>query len=238
MNRKDFLKFSAVLTAGLGISNAVSAESSVAPAYEEGSFKQQSLPYSYDALAPYVDANTMELHYSKHAAAYCKNLNSAVLQSGMPKGTTLPDLMKQISKYPPVIRNNGGGHFNHDFFWNCMQPGGSVLSDEQLLSFIQRDFGAEQTLKEKFSEAALKLFGSGWAWMILDAQQKLQIVTTPNQDNPLMDIVPTKGTPLLALDVWEHAYYLHYQNRRAEYISNWWNIVNWKWVATCLKQAL
>jgi Fe-Mn family superoxide dismutase len=238
MNRKDFLKFSAVLTAGVGISNSVLAESSVAPAYEEEPFKQQPLPYSYDALAPHVDAKTMELHYSKHAATYCKNLNNAVLQSGLPKGTTLPDLMKQISKYPAVIRNNGGGHFNHDFFWNCMQPGGSVLNDEQLLSYIERDFGSVERLIEKFSEAALKVFGSGWAWMILDAQKKIQIITTPNQDNPLMDIVPTKGTPLLALDVWEHAYYLHYQNRRVEYISNWWNIVNWKWVATSLQQAL
>jgi Fe-Mn family superoxide dismutase len=238
MNRKDFLKFSAVLTAGLGISNTLSAESSIASNYEGDLFKQQPLPYSYDALAPSVDAKTMELHYSKHAAAYCKNLNSAALESGMPKGTTLPDLMKQISKYPAVIRNNGGGHFNHEFFWNCMQPGGSVLNDEQLLSFIQRDFGTVPTLKEKFSEAALKVFGSGWAWLILNPQQKIQIITTPNQDNPLMDVVPTKGTPLLALDVWEHAYYLHYQNRRAEYISNWWNIVNWKGVATSLQQAL
>ncbi|MBU6159265.1 MAG: superoxide dismutase [Bacteroidetes bacterium] len=231
MKRKDFLKFGALLTAGFGMSHSVAAESGALEAQGEELFKQQPLPYGYNQLEPYVDALTMELHYSKHAAAYCKNLNSAAVQSGIQKGMTLPDLMREISKYPAVIRNNGGGHFNHEFFWGCMQPGGSSINDQHLLAAVQRDFGSVDRLKEKFSEAALKIFGSGWAWLIVDAQQKLQIVTTPNQDNPLMDVVPVQGTPLLALDVWEHAYYLHYQNRRAEYIKNWWAIVNWNQVA-------
>ena len=231
MKRKDFIKLSAVLTAGFGISNDESGASAAIPSSKEETFKQQPLPYAYHALEPYVDAQTMELHYSKHAASYCKNLNAAALQSGIQKGITLPELMKEISKYPAVIRNNGGGHYNHEFFWNCMIPGGSSLNNESLLAAIQREFGSVGIFKEKFSEAALKHFGSGWAWLILNDQKKLQIITTPNQDNPLMDIAPAKGKPLLALDVWEHAYYLRYQNRRVEYIQNWWNIVNWKWVS-------
>lgn len=193
-------------------------------------FKQTPLTYSYQALEPYIDAMTMEIHYSKHASAYTKNLNDAAPAELGGKELSIEDIMKSISSYSAKLRNNGGGHYNHELFWKCMQPNSTPLQSGRLMEAIQRSFNSFENFKTKLSEAALGRFGSGWAWLYLDEKKQLQIGSTPNQDNPLMDVSPIKGTPLLGLDIWEHAYYLKYQNRRAEYVSNWFNLVNWKYV--------
>lgn len=197
-----------------------------------GGFSQQPLPYAYDALEPFIDKVTMELHYSKHAAAYCKNLNDAVATEAAAQGKTLPELLGRISSYSTKLRNNGGGHFNHEFFWQCMKaPANGQSPDHRLLQAINKDFGSIGEMKKQFGEAAKNRFGSGWAWLVYTSEGKLSVCSTPYQDNPLMDIAEVKGRPLLALDVWEHAYYLHYQNRRAEYIEAFWNLVNWDFVS-------
>ncbi len=187
-------------------------------------FELPALPYAYDALEPYIDKMTMEIHHTKHHNAYVTNLNKAVEGTEM-EGKSLEELMSNISKYPPAVRNNGGGHWNHSFFWKLMKGGGSNPSGE-LAAEINSTFGSLDDFKKKFNEAALGRFGSGWAWLVL-SQGKLVITSTPNQDNPLMDIADVKGTPIIGIDVWEHAYYLKYQNRRNEYVENWWNVVNW-----------
>lgn len=190
------------------------------------SFKLPDLAYAYDALEPYVDARTMEIHHSKHHAAYTNNLNNLV------SGTDAEDLsiekiLAEVSKYPVGVRNNGGGFYNHNLFWNFLSPNGGGKPSGDLLKAIETDFGSFEALKEKFSTAAATRFGSGWAWLI-KADGKLVVTSTANQDNPLMDIADVKGTPVLALDVWEHAYYLNYQNRRPDYIAAFWNVVNWE----------
>lgn len=187
-------------------------------------FELPALPYAYDALEPYIDKMTMEIHHTKHHNAYVTNLNKAVEGTEM-EGKSLEELMSNVSKYPVAVRNNGGGHWNHSFFWKLMKGGGSSPAGE-LASEINSTFGSLDDFKKKFNEAALGRFGSGWAWLVL-SEGKLVITSTPNQDNPLMDIADVKGTPILGLDVWEHAYYLKYQNRRNEYAENWWNVVNW-----------
>jgi Fe-Mn family superoxide dismutase len=192
---------------------------------------QAPLPYAYNALEPVIDAQTMEIHYTKHAAAYAKNLNDAMAAEQVAKDTSMVALMAGISKYSPKMRNNGGGHYNHEFFWQCMKPGGTKAPEGSLLTAIQGQFGDFENFRKKFTEAAMTRFGSGWAWLYLDASNKVQVGSTPNQDNPLMDVSPIKGKPLLGLDVWEHAYYLKYQNRRADYVENWFKIVNWDFVA-------
>lgn len=191
---------------------------------------QQPLPYAYNALEPVIDAQTMELHYSKHAAAYAKNLKDAMLAEQVAAGTTMETLMGNISKYSAKMRNNGGGHYNHELFWQCMSPSGGKEPTGTLMNAIKAQFTDFAGFKSKFTEAAMTRFGSGWAWLYLDAGKKLQIASTPNQDNPLMDLSPVKGVPLLGLDVWEHAYYLKYQNRRAEYVENWFRLVHWDFV--------
>jgi Fe-Mn family superoxide dismutase len=193
-------------------------------------FKQTPLPYAYNALEPYVDAMTMEIHYSKHASAYTKNLNDAAAVELKGQTASLEDIFKNISTYSAKLRNNGGGHYNHELFWKCMQPNGSTLPQGKLSEAIHSTFNSYENFKNKLSEAAMSRFGSGWAWLYIDDKKTLQIGSTPNQDNPLMDVSPIKGTPLLGLDIWEHAYYLKYQNRRAEYVSNWFNLINWKFV--------
>lgn len=191
---------------------------------------QQPLPYAFTALEPVIDGTTMNIHYTKHAAGYTKNLADACVAEKVDTGLiSLEQLLRGISKYSVKMRNNGGGHYNHEFFWQCMQsnatePGGNLLSS------IQRSFGSLEAMKNQFTDAGKNRFGSGWAWLIMTPDRNLAIGSTPNQDNPLMDISDIKGTPLLALDVWEHAYYLNYQNRRADYITNWWKIVNWNFV--------
>jgi superoxide dismutase, Fe-Mn family len=195
------------------------------------SFDQQPLPYAYDALENIIDAKTMEIHYSKHAAGYSKNVKEAATVEGVDMAKPLEDVLANISKYSTKMRNNAGGHYNHELFWKCMQPSKAVnLPTGSLQAAIEKAFGSFADFKTKFAEAGKTRFGSGWAWLYIDASKKLQIDSTPNQDNPLMNSSDIKGFPLLALDVWEHAYYLKYQNKRADYIENWWNVVNWTYV--------
>jgi len=192
---------------------------------------QQPLPYSYDALEDIIDTKTMEIHYSKHAAAYSKALKEAVLAEHVDASTPVEDILSKISKYSPKMRNNAGGHFNHELFWQSMRPKTTDNKPSgKLADAINKSFGSFADFKSKFADAGKTRFGSGWAWLYLDASKTLKIGSTPNQDNPLMDISDIKGLPVLGLDVWEHAYYLKYQNRRADYIENWWNLVNWKFV--------
>lgn len=199
-------------------------------------FQQAPLGYAFNALEPMIDSMTMEIHYTKHAATYTKNLNDAVAAE-VKETQSLEGLLGNISKYSAKLRNNGGGHYNHELFWKCMQPAGGSFHDGPLKEAINSSFNSHDNFKAKLSEAAMTRFGSGWAWLYLDEKKTLQIGSTPNQDNPLMDVSPIKGTPLLGLDVWEHAYYLKYQNRRAEYVANWFNIVNWKQVEANLLTA-
>ena len=199
-------------------------------------FKQAPLPYSYQALEPVIDAMTMEIHYTKHAAAYTKNLNDAAASEVKGKDVSLENIFTNISGYSAKMRNNGGGHYNHELFWKSMQAPGTALHDGVLKNSINQAFANYDNFKTKMTEAAMTRFGSGWAWLYLDEKKALQIGSTPNQDNPLMDVSPIKGIPLLGLDVWEHAYYLKYQNRRAEYVGNWFSLVNWKFVEERLEK--
>lgn len=188
-------------------------------------FELPALPYAHNALEPHIDARTMEIHHGKHHQAYVNNLNNAVKGTAA-DGVSLLDLIHNISKYTPAIRNNGGGHWNHSFFWGIMGPNAGGHPTGALMDAIVASFGSFDAMKEQFNSAATTRFGSGWAWLIVH-DHKLVITSTPNQDNPLMDIAEVKGAPILGLDVWEHAYYLHYQNRRPDYIGAFWNVVNW-----------
>ena len=188
-------------------------------------FELPALPYAHNALEPHIDARTMEIHHGKHHQAYVNNLNNAV-KGNAAEGVSLLDLNHNISKYTPAIRNNGGGHWNHTFFWGIMGPNAGGQPTGALMDAIVASFGSFDAMKEQFNSAATTRFGSGWAWLIVH-DHKLVITSTPNQDNPLMDIAEVKGAPILGLDVWEHAYYLHYQNRRPDYIGAFWNVVNW-----------
>ena len=203
-----------------------------------GSYQQQPLPYAYAALEPYIDALTMEIHYSKHAATYTKNLNDACIAEKVDTTQTpLTDLLKNISSYSPKMRNNAGGHYNHELFWQLMKPAPSTAPTGTLADAIQKQFGSFADFQKIFSEAAKTRFGSGWAWLLLKKDGTLAVSSTPNQDNPLMDVAEITGFPLLGLDVWEHAYYLKYQNKRPDYINNWWNLVNWEFVQARFNQA-
>lgn len=194
-------------------------------------FEQKPLPYSYHALEPVIDTMTMEIHYSKHAAAYAKNLADACAAEGVnTSSTSVEKLLKNVSKYSSKMRNNAGGHYNHEFFWNCMKPGTPSTPSGTLAKAIDKNFGSLEAFQTQFSDAGKNRFGSGWAWLVCQPGQKLVVSSTPNQDNPLMDTSEVKGIPLLGLDVWEHAYYLKYQNKRADYITNWWKLVNWDFV--------
>jgi Fe-Mn family superoxide dismutase len=188
-------------------------------------FELPALPYAHNALEPHIDEKTMEIHHGKHHQAYVNNLNNAV-KGNAAEGVSLTDLVHNISKYSPAIRNNGGGHWNHSFFWGIMGPNGGGQPTGALMDAIVASFGSFDAMKEQFNSAGTTRFGSGWAWLIVH-DHKLAITSTPNQDNPLMDIADVKGTPILGLDVWEHAYYLHYQNRRPDYIGAFWNVINW-----------
>lgn len=188
-------------------------------------FELPKLEYAYDALEPYIDKMTMEIHYSKHHNAYVTNLNKAV-EGTENEGKTLEAMFSNISKLPVAIRNNGGGHWNHSLFWTLMKKNGGGKPTGKVADAVNSAFGSFDEFKTKFSTAAATRFGSGWAWLLVQ-NGKLVVSSTPNQDNPLMDVAEVKGTPILGLDVWEHAYYLKYQNRRPEYIENWWNVVNW-----------
>ena len=193
-----------------------------------------NLPYGFDALQPHIDAKTMEIHHGKHHATYVSKLNAAVEGKADLTSKNIEDLIKNISALPKeiqgAVRNNGGGHANHSLFWTIMGPkaGGQPTGD--LASAITKDLGGFDKFKELFTNAGLNRFGSGWAWLVVQ-NGKLAVGSTPNQDNPLMDVAEFKGTPILGIDVWEHAYYLNYQNRRPDYITAFWNVINWKTVA-------
>ena len=193
------------------------------------------LPYAHDALEPHIDAQTMQIHHGKHHQAYVDNLNKALAGTDG-EGKTLEQLMENISAYPAAVRNNGGGHYNHTLFWSILGPNGGSPSGD-LEKAINEAFGSLESLKEKMNAAGAGRFGSGWAWLIVK-DGKLDVTSTPNQDNPLMDVADTKGTPILGIDVWEHAYYLKYQNRRPEYLGAIWNVINWEAVEARYKAAL
>jgi superoxide dismutase, Fe-Mn family len=203
-------------------------------ALDEGlQFSQIKLPYEYSALEPSIDAMTMEIHYTKHHAAYIKNVNEAIAAEKLTFKDE-KDFFQNTSKISAKAKNNGGGAWNHNFFWQVMKPQGGAAPTGKIGDAINASFGSIDKFKEQFTDAAMKRFGSGWAWLVSD-KGKLTIGSTANQDNPLMDSSELKGVPLLGLDVWEHAYYLKYQNKRNEYIANWWNVVNWDEVAKRLK---
>lgn len=233
-SRRKFLTTSG--KAGLGVclgssiisaGNALAGTNFFSPAI---GFQQTPLPYSYDALEAAIDAKTMEIHYTKHAAAYATNLQNAAAKEGVDTKRPLEDVLRNISKYSPAMRNNGGGHYNHELFWKFMSAKSAGQPTGRLAGSIKDSFGSYEAFQAQFSDAGKNRFGSGWAWLFVDNDKKLRIGSTPNQDNPLMDISEIKGFPLMGLDVWEHAYYLRYQNKRADYINNWWKIVNWEFI--------
>lgn len=206
-----------------------------------GPYSLPPLPYDYDALMPHIDEQTMRVHYGKHHAGYVTKLNAAVTGVNYEAPANPATLIRSISKLPKeiqtAVRHNGGGHANHTFFWSILSPQGGGTPDGVLLDAIQRDFGSFEDFKKRFKDEATSVFGSGWAWLVVGADGKLALVHTANQDNPLMDVVDVKGQPILGLDVWEHAYYLKYQNRRADYIDAFWNIVKWPTVAAYASSA-
>jgi Fe-Mn family superoxide dismutase len=236
-SRRDFLKKSSALgIAGLGIASMASGLDRIAAMENENfpvgtAFTLPPLPYGFDALEPHIDKMTMEIHYTKHHQAYVNNLNKAFEEGKY--GDSLDGVMKSVSKYPMAVRNNGGGHWNHSFFWKIMAPAKSDnnLPTGKIAEAINGAFGNFDDFKKQFNDAAAKRFGSGWAWLVKTSDGRLTIGSTPNQDNPLMDVSDLKGTPLMGVDVWEHAYYLKYQNKRADYVTAWWNVLNWDAVA-------
>ena len=194
-------------------------------------FTLAPLPYAYEALEPHIDTTTMQIHHGKHHQAYVDNLNKAV--AGTPnEGKSLEELVAAAGSISPAVRNNGGGHWNHTFFWESLAPNAGGAPTGKLADAINEAFGSFDAFKEKMNNAGMTRFGSGWAWLIKGADGKLAVTSTPNQDNPLMDVAEVKGTPLLGVDVWEHAYYLKYQNRRADYLNAFWSVVNWEKVAS------
>lgn len=193
-------------------------------------FLLPDLGYKYNALEPWFDARTMEVHYTKHHVAYLQKFNEAIELYGM-ENKTLSEILADVSKYPQVVRNNGGGFFNHNFFWKILTPETNKIEDKNLADAIAKYFCTQEEMKREFTEVALHQFGSGWVWLIRKDDGQLLIFSTPNQDNPLMDVSRIKGKPLLCVDVWEHAYYLKFANNRAGYVDAFWNLVNWKKVA-------
>lgn len=193
---------------------------------EKGKFKMRGLTYAYNALEPYMDARTMEIHYSRHHLSYCNNLNKAIAGTDLEKWS-LEDILKKSDPNNFAIRNNAGGYYNHNLYWEVMSPKAGGQPKDSLAAAINRDFGSYDAFKAQLVTAAGSQFGSGWAWLVVDKTGKLVVGSTPNQDNPLMPDMPISGMPILALDVWEHAYYLKYQNKRGEYISAFFNVVNW-----------
>ncbi|OAZ04174.1 superoxide dismutase [Flavobacterium succinicans] len=244
-SRRDFIKKSALLSTGIFMgtsiinsSLAANTNASISSVFhddllntQEAAYTLPKLPYSYDALEPHIDKLTMEIHYSKHHQAYVTNLNKAIEtldKSIVDKAKSLSSIFENMNLFPEAIRNNGGGHYNHSLFWNLMKPNGGGEPKGKLGEAIITTFGSFDAFKKQFADAAAKRFGSGWAWLVV-SNGKLTITSTPNQDNPLMNLptIVAKGKPVLALDVWEHAYYLKNQNRRADYIASFWNVVNW-----------
>jgi superoxide dismutase, Fe-Mn family len=238
IDRRNFIATSAKAGLALGIGSALAGTLSSCSSTRKSSssggqtgFQQTALPYAYSALEPVIDTMTMEIHYTKHAATYATNLQQAAQAEGVDTRKPLEDVLARISKFSTKMRNNAGGHYNHELFWKCMR---NRVTDNRpsgtLLQAVETSFGSFGNLKQQFADAARNRFGSGWAWLVREGDGKLKIGSTPNQDNPLMDVSELKGFPLLGLDVWEHAYYLKYQNKRPDYIDAWWNIVNWDYV--------
>lgn len=230
ISRRKFVTTAAKATAvtALGATMILDSEKSFG-ATAPFQFAQVALPYAFDALEPHIDALTMDIHYHKHHAAYIKNVNEAIAAEKITFENE-KDFFTNASKLSAKARNNAGGAWNHNFFWQVMKPNGGGTPSGKIGEAVQSAFGSFDKMKEQFTQAAMTRFGSGWAWLIND-NGKLKIGSTPNQDNPMMDVSDLKGTPLLALDVWEHAYYLKYQNKRNEYVASWWNLVNWDEVA-------
>jgi Fe-Mn family superoxide dismutase len=245
-SRRDFIKKSALLSTGIFmgtsiINSTLAANTSDSDSSifhddilksQEAAYTLPKLPYTYNALEPHIDKLTMEIHYSKHHQAYVTNLNKAIEtldKTIADKAKNLSTIFENMSLFPEAIRNNGGGHYNHSLFWNLMKPNSGGEPKGKLGEAINATFGSFDAFKKQFADAAAKRFGSGWAWLVV-SNGKLTITSTPNQDNPLMNLptIVAKGKPVLALDVWEHAYYLKNQNRRADYIASFWNVVNWE----------
>jgi Fe-Mn family superoxide dismutase len=239
VSRRSFINHSFKTTAALSVTGMVSGDliagcsspKVLGSSNASTGFDQTPLPYAYTALEPAIDALTMEIHYSKHASAYAKNAKDAATAEGVDTSKPIENVLGSISKYSIKMRNNAGGHYNHELFWRCMKQSSGVQPSGKLLAAINQSFNGIDAFKTQFSDAGKNRFGSGWAWLYADKDKNLRIGSTPNQDNPLMDTSEIKGTPLLGLDVWEHAYYLKYQNRRADYIAAWWTLVNWEFVA-------
>lgn len=237
-HRRDFIKTAgkAGITAGVTLtvlpSLACTPKAAAQKSIAATPYTQTPLPYAYNTLEPVIDAQTMELHFSKHAATYAKNLGEAIQAEGIDTGKiTLEQLLANVSKYSAKLRNNGGGHYNHELFWKTMSaPSAAGMPAGKLKAAIEKDFGSFATFQTQFNDAAKTRFGSGWAWVVISNDKKLVIGSTPNQDNPLMDVSALKGMPLFGIDVWEHAYYLKYQNRRPDYITEWWKVINWNFV--------
>ena len=200
-------------------------------------FTLPSLPYAFNALEPHIDAETMHIHHGKHHQAYIDNLNKAIAGTEH-ENKTINELVAQAGSISPAVRNNGGGHYNHTFFWESLTPSGNELTEGTLHTAIVATFGSVEAFKEKFAAAGMTRFGSGWAWLSVDVNKQLCVCSSPNQDNPLMDISDCKGTPILGCDVWEHAYYLKYQNKRADYIAAFWAVTNWQVVAARYAAAI
>lgn len=215
-----------------GSASLVHANTAAQTGAASAAFSLPSLPYAYDALGVAIDEETMRIHHGRHHQAYINNLNRAIEANPALQGQSLEALMAKVSTLPVSIRDNGGGHWNHSFFWESMAKEGETGAPSAALqAAIERDFGSMDAFKTAFRNAGLTRFGSGWSWLIVNEKGKLQVSSTANQDNPLMDVVDTRGTPLLGNDVWEHAYYLRYQNRRGDYLDAWWQVVNWRVVS-------
>ncbi|GAB2474350.1 MAG: superoxide dismutase [Cytophagales bacterium] len=244
LSRREFLSNTskaglAVSLVGTGILSACSGEvKGDSKAILATSFSQTPLAYDFSALAPHIDAMTMEIHYTKHAAGYAKNLGDAIGEENVDTNKPLEDLLANISQYSTKMRNNGGGHYNHELFWKVMAPNAGGKPEGQLSEAINSAFGSYEAFVEQFETAAKTRFGSGWAWLVVGEDKKLAVGSTANQDNPLMDISDFKGTPLMGIDVWEHAYYLNYQNRRPDYVTAFWNVINWNAVSDRYMAAL
>jgi len=244
-SRRSFIANSAKAT--LAVTAGITASGSMMNAWGQptinGSkfstgFQQEPLPYAYNALDKAIDAMTMEIHYTKHAAAYATNLSDAAKAEGVDTSKPVEDVLAKISKYSAKMRNNGGGHYNHELFWKSMTGASPEKPSGKLLAAIESSFNSFDAFKSQFGDAGKNRFGSGWAWLFIDADKKLRIGSTPNQDNPLMDISEIKGFPVLGLDVWEHAYYLRYQNKRPDYIAAWWKVVNWDFIQKRFEGAM
>lgn len=224
---KKAILFLALFSLSLGLSGQLS----------DADFAFAPMPYAYDALEPHIDARTMQIHYEKHHRGYHNNLLKALNEVSANDKTTLKQVLGQLNGKSDALRNNAGGHFNHTFFWKTMSPDGGGLPTGTLLEKIQQAFGSFENFQQQFKAAALTRFGSGWAWLCVDSNGILFVSSTANQDNPLMDVAEQKGIPILGLDVWEHAYYLKYQNLRGNYIDAFWNVVNWMTVQARLDSA-